>query len=211
MIDIDDIIQKLAKERPIFFSEADFQHALAWIIHENYPDANIYPEFPIQCDDVWFHVDIFVRINKISYVIELKYNTRKLLVPHINGDFLLKDQSAQDIGRYDFIKDIQRLEHIVYSHDKYIGYSIMLTNDSAYWKPSARNDTIDNDFRLDEGRNLYGYLDWGTSASDGTKKNREHSLCLTNAYITKWKEYSLVPAKINNKFRYLSFIINKAR
>ena len=32
------ILSELSKERQIFHSEADFQHALAWKIHETYKD-----------------------------------------------------------------------------------------------------------------------------------------------------------------------------
>jgi len=35
------VIHLLSKERPLFHSEADFQHALAWAIHKNYPDVEV--------------------------------------------------------------------------------------------------------------------------------------------------------------------------
>ncbi len=45
-----DILHKLmadlAAHRPIFHSEADFQHALAWQIHEAMPDCEIRLEWP---------------------------------------------------------------------------------------------------------------------------------------------------------------------
>ena len=41
MIDITDVLDELSKNRPVFHSEADFQHALGWKIHEKYPDFNI--------------------------------------------------------------------------------------------------------------------------------------------------------------------------
>ena len=37
MLDIHQIMADLAKRRPVFHSEADFQHALAWLIHETRP------------------------------------------------------------------------------------------------------------------------------------------------------------------------------
>jgi hypothetical protein len=33
MIDLDDRLLSLSRQRSIFHSEADFQHALAWYIH----------------------------------------------------------------------------------------------------------------------------------------------------------------------------------
>lgn len=39
------VFDDLLKERPVFHSEADFQHALAWSIHRVYPDAKIRLEY----------------------------------------------------------------------------------------------------------------------------------------------------------------------
>jgi predicted ATPase len=40
-MDIMQALARLAEKRPIFFSEADFQHALGWQLHLLDPDANI--------------------------------------------------------------------------------------------------------------------------------------------------------------------------
>ena len=41
MIKMTDILNQLSNDRPIFHSEADFKHALAWKIHETYSNLNI--------------------------------------------------------------------------------------------------------------------------------------------------------------------------
>jgi hypothetical protein len=41
IVELNQIIQKLANERPIFHSEADFQHGLAWLIHEEFPSCRM--------------------------------------------------------------------------------------------------------------------------------------------------------------------------
>jgi len=41
MFDIHGVLKDLSKHRPIFCSEADFQDALAWQIHEAMPDCEI--------------------------------------------------------------------------------------------------------------------------------------------------------------------------
>jgi hypothetical protein len=46
VLDIKDIMGRLALERQLFHSEADFQHALAWKIHELRPLAKIRLEVP---------------------------------------------------------------------------------------------------------------------------------------------------------------------
>jgi hypothetical protein len=41
------VLTALAKQRPIFHSEADFQHAIAWEIHKHLPRASVRLERPI--------------------------------------------------------------------------------------------------------------------------------------------------------------------
>ena len=88
-----------------------------------------------------------------AVAVELKYKTRKLLVELDGEAFSLASHSAQDIGRYDFIKDIFRLEKIVPSLENCVGHAIMLTNDSSYWTSHSKS-TVDEAFRLTEGRVL---------------------------------------------------------
>jgi hypothetical protein len=38
MINVHQIMKTLAVERPVFHSEADFQHALAWELHRQMPE-----------------------------------------------------------------------------------------------------------------------------------------------------------------------------
>ena len=41
------VLTALAKQRPIFHSEADFQHAIAWEMHKHLPRASVRLERPI--------------------------------------------------------------------------------------------------------------------------------------------------------------------
>jgi len=116
---------------------------------------------------------------------------------------LLKDQSAQDIGRYDFLKDIQRLEHVVAIHPNSVGYAVLLTNDGAYWKKPPNHNTIDADFRLYDGRTVEGVLAWDVSASDGTKKGREQALQLRGRYQLRWSGYAYPSSESYGEFRSL--------
>ena len=135
-IDIIALLKGLSSHRPVFNSEADFQHALAWRLHELVPSAEIrleYKPFPEERIylDVWVH--------KIRTALELKYLTRKLVVEWAGESYALRDQAAQDISRYDFLKDVQRLERVVSSPNlARVGYALCLTNDSAYWKTPVR-------------------------------------------------------------------------
>ena len=124
MIDLDivQILQELSQIRPVFHSEADFQHALAWEIHRALPDSQLRLEFVPPWLESRPHLEIWVQRGLDALAIELKYKTRKIIA--MNGDELLflQDHSAQDLGRYDFLKDIQRLEDVVSSKGNVAGW-----------------------------------------------------------------------------------------
>ena len=189
MVEIRKFLASLAKQRPIFHSEADFQHAFAWEIHHWLPNASIRLELPILIGNQALHLDVWIASKGAVFAIELKYKTRALEVQLGRERFRLKNQSAQDIGRYDFIKDVQRLEQIVATRENAVGYAVLLTNDSAYWARSQRQ-TVDADFRLHQGRVLEGDLQWSDGASEGTKRGREDPLTLRGRYTINWQEYS---------------------
>lgn len=209
MITITEVLTTLAAQRPIFHSEADFQHAFAWEIHRRLPDGSIRLERPFAPLNNQLHLDIWAAQENTILAVELKYKTRALSVQLGDERFTLKNQSAQDIGRYDFIKDIQRLEQIISSRENIIGYAILLTNDSAYWTRSRVSRPVDADFRLQEGRILHGTLSWGEGASEGTKRTREKSLELGGTYKVHWEDYSRPSTEGYGTFRYLAIEVNR--
>jgi hypothetical protein len=203
VLEISEVLSSLAKQRPVFHSEADFQHAFAWEIHQRLPSALVRLELPVQIGQQFLHIDVWVVYQNATLAIELKYKTRKLVVDVANERYSLKDQRAQDTGRYDFLKDIQRLEQVVAVYPNSIGYAVLLTNDSAYWKKPVNHSTVDADFMLYDGRVVEGVLAWGVNASDGTKKEREQSLELQGKYQFRWSDYSHLPSERYGEFRSL--------
>lgn len=135
--------------------------------------------------------------------VELKYKTRKLIIELEGETFSLASHSAQDTGRYDFIKDIIHLENITSNLDSCEGYAILLTNDSAYWR-SRPTGTVDEAFNLTEGRILSGSMAWTEKASDGTKRSREKDLQLMGAYELNWQDFSVASKESQSQFRYLA-------
>jgi hypothetical protein len=202
MINIFDLMRNLANQRKAYHSEADFQHAFAWEIHRLFPDSLVRLEMPLTVGRR-LHLDILIQFPDRTISIELKYKTRKL-VADIDGEtFNLSSHSAQDTGRYDFIKDIIRLEDITSNLKNCEGYAILLTNDSAYWSESVTG-TVDEAFRLTQGRILKGSLSWREEASDGTKKNRDADLELNGEYKLNWQDFSVVNTEYYGQFRYLA-------
>lgn len=203
MIDIGRLLRALAATRPVFQSEADFQHALAWEMHLQHPTCSIRLEFKPPQLDKRAYLDIWAVDKGKILAIELKYKTRLLDVRIGQESFHLLDQSAQDLARYDFLKDICRLERIVFSTTSSMGYAVFLTNDSAYWKPPRNSGTVDADFRIHQGRVLAGSLHWGSGASRGTMRGREDTISIKGVYSLNWQDYSKPSKASYGKFRYL--------
>lgn len=194
---IDRILAELAKSRPVFHSEADFQHALAWALHEEGAERIRLERYYEVIDG---YLDLEAQVRELRVAMELKYWTR-LLEVEIEGEaFRLKNQAAQPISRYDYLKDVTRLEKLVADQKADIGYAIVLTNNPGYWRESGR-DAIDLNFRLHQGRELQGKLTWGERAGPGTTRGREAPIDLTGVYRADWSSYSEVAGM---SFRYLA-------
>ena len=79
----------------------------------------------------------------------------------------------------------------------------MLTNEPSYWSPPRNSHTVDSEFRLHDGRELQGSLNWGASAGEGTTRGREEPLRLSGSYLLRWEDYSQTGAEKHARFRYL--------
>ncbi len=204
MLDMDGLMGTLADRRKVFHSEADFQHALAWHIHQAMPDSQVRLEVDVmQVEHQRRFLDIWLPLEGIA--IELKYKTRGLELEQDDEPFVLRNQSAQDQGRYDFLLDIQRLELMRSNLEQCkAAYAVLLTNDSSYWKVPTHRDTVDADFRVHEGRAVSGALAWAARASSGTVGGRESPIQIRGSYRLRWREYSNFPGKSYGSFRYLA-------
>ena len=195
------IIEALRGKRIVFHSEADFQFALAWEIQQHYPDAAIRLEYPPP-DDPTKYIDLLVRLNNSVYPIELKYKS-KLFSAMVGGErYHLKNHGAQDLGKYDFVKDIYRLEAFR-SHlaDYREGYAIWMTNDPSYWNAPKSNFAGYAAFSVHSGSVKEGSMVWGVSMNKGSIKGRENPLFLSGKYHIDWHDYSHMVAK-NGVFMY---------
>jgi len=205
LVDVELALQSLSKKRAIFHSESDLQHALAWELHSIYPNCSVRLEKRMNILEEPTYVDLLIILNDQKTAIELKYKTRELFAVVDNEVYWLKGQSAQDQGRYDFLKDVQRLEDITSRYKGTTGYAIILTNDSAYWKQPLSSNTVDASFRIHEGREIVGQLSWGTNASDSTKNNREKDIRLRNTYTAVWSGYSVLNEEEVKDGKYINF------
>ena len=207
MLDPHAIMSFLSKHRPVFHSEADFQHSFAWQIHQEFLDAAVRLERPLSTRLGMLHVDIVVDIEGRLNILELKYKTRALSVQSGSEEFVLQDHGAQPQGRYDFLKDVARLESLAIALPGSEAWAIILTNDSAYWSPPQGIDDTSAVFSLCEGRRVTGNMEWSAHTSAGTKKGREAAIVLANEYILSWSDYTDIGGRSYSRLRYLALEI----
>jgi hypothetical protein len=148
-------------------------------------------------------VDIFATKNEEKIAIEVRYKTALLQTIHEDNHIYLKNQGAQDISRYDYVSDLGKLERVVKDNPGTKGYSILLTNDHLYWKPSTKENAVDNDFHIYDGRIVTGTCSWSEEASKGTISGREEQIIFDNSYHMKWQPYLVLGNNKNEEFRVL--------
>jgi hypothetical protein len=209
-LNLKEMMDQLASERQVFHSEADFQHALAWKVHEQHPGARIRLEVPSGRFDKRERIDILVRLGGLSYAVELKYKKQKLECLSGGERYALLKDGAHDIGRYDFIKDVARLERYVSSVEDTVGCAVLLTNDDLYWKESVRGINSAA-FFLHEGREFASgvTLTWHERTGDGTKRGRTDAFTLRSNYTINWKDYASIPDLRYATFRYVALDVRR--
>ena len=208
---IHQVMAGLSSRRPIFHSEADFQHELAWEIHAMYDDCLVRLEFP-PFPDLGKRMAIDIWLPSEQIAIELKYPTRKLDWTDQGERFSLA-LGARDVARYDFLKDIQRIEQIAAGYEPVeCGFVVLLTNDYLLWERSNRTDVVDAEFHIYDGKRIGdGEIRWGIGASDGTKRSREEPINLSRSYVLNWQGYSSLGNERGERFRYLAVAVPPAK
>ncbi len=196
-------IESLCKVRPCFHSEADFQFALGWQIKMANPDVEVRREIPQKTGSRTYKLDLLFRSAGRRIAIELKYFKAPLAATVKREEFNLIDAVAHDISRYDFLKDVQRLEHVLASDLADEAYAVVLTNQPKYWESRAAGNRVDEAFGLEEGRAVSGKL---ASASHvgGTSKAHERPIQLDGRYELRWADYSHFPDSRYGRFRWLA-------
>lgn len=206
-MDIEKVINNLKSHRKIFYSESDFQFALAWEIQKYYSKAKIRLERCHTLKDLY--VDIIVLLDNKEYPIELKYKTKMLETKENNEEYFLKEQGAQDLGRYDYLKDIQRLENLSKEINNFgKGFAILLTNDTSYCG-KKRKGAIDEEFFLTQNEIKTGTMKWAPKAGKVTTNKRKNPIKLSGKYKINWKDYSKFENQKNGEFKYCLSIVKK--
>jgi hypothetical protein len=169
-VDLEATLAELARLRPVFHSEADFQLALAWQIQRR--DARMLVRLETR-PLPGVHLDLALeRPDRSRYTaVELKYLTRAWAGEIAGERYELKNHGAQDIRAYDVVKDLVRVEKFVAARDDADGVVIVLANDPSYWRPPRHGDASNAAaFRIGQGNILSGSRTWGPRTGAGTMK-----------------------------------------
>ena len=227
-----DIDKFLSTDRLFFINENDFQSCLALYLSKCPNDYKVYSEYliPIENGSIqdypWHEktisIDLVVEKDDEFVPIELKYKTRSIDEPTLIYRFgnslkvkqLIKDQSAQDIGRYAFWKDVKRLELLKERFENVVGgIAAFVTNDESYTTaPKSNKAPLVGyyDFRMysptGEDKQITGKLCW---RENGEQVPWDGELCnfeLKGTYtLPDWQHYKTNPKKGfgENKMHYM--------
>lgn len=195
------VLNRPAGKRPVFHSEADFQFAFAWEAKGLHPHLEVRLETHPQ-PEVRLDLEL-IDASGAGLAIELKYMTR-LWAGSVRGEtYALKNHGASDLGGYDVVKDVVRVERFVAARPGWTGLVIALTNEPGYWRsPGHGRPTNADAFRLYDGSTLSGERRWGPNTG-GTAKGRETPLALQAVHPLQWVDYSRVDASRAGTFRAL--------
>lgn len=199
-----EIMRELAQVRPIFHSEADFQHELGCLIRSK--GRRVRLERPFKTP-LKFELDLEV---DGEIAIELKYKKALLKYTSDTELFDLSSAGAYPDNRFKIINDAKRVRDLVDQMFHSKGFTIFLTNDKEYWCSDAKK-TIAEQFDLTEGRKFTK----GTSLSlvDANAKNPKQQIDIRFEDIIRWQDYkndtNKELEKLNNGlFRFFVIDVN---
>lgn len=168
----------LATSRSVFHSEADFQHELACLLNQHGHSVRLEKPFFMSGNHIpngSLRSELDIEIDG-TCALELKYKTHSLKCLIQDEAFELKNQGAQNLGRFDVLDDARKVHWLKTDPTNKIetGFTIFLTNDDKYWLDNAQG-TMSEEFSLEDGRAFLAgdVLNWvgnPTANSAGTKR-----------------------------------------
>ena len=202
LVNVRAVLGALARRRPVFHSEADFQFAFAWELKLLNPGLDVRLETQPE-PNVRLDLSLVDPSSRRGAAVELKYMTRLWVGSHDGESFALKNHGASDLRGYDVVKDVERVERFIAARPSWTGFVVALTNEASYWRtPTHGRPTNADAFRLYDGLVLAGHRRWGPHTG-GTAKGREAALALRGTYPLTWLDYSRLDATAAGTFRAL--------
>ena len=205
-----DITDFLSKQKMFFFNERDLQVNLAlYLSNLKDKDYKVHLEYHIPTSELnnypWtennISIDLVVEKNGEYVPVELKYKTCSLPEGSKINRFgepmcaksIVKNQSAQDLGRYGFWKDVKRLELLKKKYEKKIAGGIVLfvTNDKSYTIQPQKESVGYYNFRMLDEQPISGTLKWKEHGEDCETNDQPYvDIALEKMYTPQWDQYS---------------------
>ena len=209
-----EMLSGLAKSRPVFHSEADFQHELAIQLHSAGWSCRLELPLSVQLkgNRVKAEVDImtYSLIDKTPIAIELKYVSARLITDHEGEPFNLANNWCSNLSRFDCLADWERVAAIVAAGHAEQGFTIFLTNAEDAWvKDVSQTENLARNMSIHEGRKLIAgeSLLWPENINlDSVGKKRLPPYSPIKCPVPSscdWSDYSLLGVEKNARFRYL--------
>ena len=204
--DIKEFLDKELEEKArVFLNEWDFQmklslfltHIKGYKVHLEYVVPLSFltkREYPFANKEN-INIDIVIEKEGLFYLIELKYKTQRATIKFERFGEIncvsLKDQSRIPMSKYDFWKDVARLEFLKESFEKVKGgLCIFLTNNETYTKGDKG---ISEEFTMEAQKSHIGTL----TLKDGKTKKKCLEFSLSKDYqIEKWNKVANEETKI---------------
>lgn len=86
---------------------------------------------------------------------------------------------------------------------------MQVSNDPSYWKENNRRNTVYNAFKLSDGVEKHGRMEWAPHTGANTKKRRENPIELSGLYIMNWNHYSKLSEGNNGEFKFVVSEVSK--
>lgn len=192
----EEFLSQLEKDKKRYYNEAQVQHKLGIELYKRF-DIEPTLEWCVKNDETGAkkYIDMMLEIGGKKVAIELKYRTKSVKKE------LYTNQSAQNNGKFNFFKDIKRLEILKNSKDDDFGiekgFAIFITNDHLYWN-AAKEKTSVADFDLcdDKGIKKDTYdAKW--------RKSKNATVTISQSHTVEWFSPSGKVKKDGTTFRCL--------
>ncbi|SFB66442.1 hypothetical protein [Ruminococcus albus] len=210
-LDVNGLLKDLAKKRPLFHNERDFQFEIAQLIKEKY-DCDIRLEYYYGNDTnaKRCYIDLVAMHNNYKIAFELKYRTKKFEGTVKDEKFDLKEQGARDWGCIYVHTDLHRLEDLVNKKEFEKGYVIFLTNDEKFRDNPFKKGSMSEQFSLTKdtikGTVKFQHEENGKKHEETSVKNCAESYKFNGKYPIKWNEYRY-PKTVDDKFKVHSLVL----
>lgn len=203
-----DIRDFIRQQRELMFNELDFQIQLALYLRSSGHYSDVDVEYSLPRDampgydwDSNLRIDLVVSRGGEYCPVELKYPTRKVtrsitrFGEHVPEAVVMKNQGAQDIVRYNFWKDVRRLE-VLRSRFARVrgGVAVIMTNDPSYTRPVRVNSSC-APFSTAEGHCVGpGDVDWQNMPAI----RADHPpFILAGRYTMRWEHMAIDDIEFN--------------